>query len=148
MQSLMLREENGSEQEANRKEGAALVTFRQKGDFKNLTGYLERLKEGLKIGTLDRYGEEGVRALADATPKDTGLTAASWEYKIIRTEGSVSITFNNTNFQNGVPIAIVLQYGHATRNGGYVQGIDYINPALRPIFEKLAEDAWEEVKRV
>lgn len=125
-----------------------MVTFKQKGDFKNLTGYLERFKEGLKIGSLDRYGEEGVRALADATPKDTGLTASSWEYKIVWGEGSVSITFNNTNIQNGVPIALVLQYGHATRNGGYVQGIDYINPALRPLFEKLAEEAWKEVKRV
>ena len=125
-----------------------MITFRQKGDFKNLTGYLERFKEGLKISSLDRYGEEGVRALADATPKDTGLTAASWEYRIVHGEGSVSITFNNTNFQNGVPIAIILQYGHATRNGGYVQGIDYINPALRPIFERIADEAWEEVKRV
>ena len=125
-----------------------MITFRQKGDFKNLSGYLERFKEGLKLGALDRYGEEGVRALADATPKDTGLTAASWQYRIIRSNGAVSITFENTNIQNGVPIAIILQYGHATRNGGYVQGIDYINPAVRPIFERLAEEAWEEVKRV
>lgn len=125
-----------------------MITFRQKGDFRKLNGYLERFKEGLKLGTLDRYGEEGVRALADATPKDTGLTAASWKYRIVRGNGSVSITFENTNIQNGVPIAIILQYGHATHNGGYVQGIDYINPAVRPIFERLAEEAWEEVKRV
>lgn len=125
-----------------------MITFRQKGDFKKLNGYLERFKEGLKISTLDRYGEEGVQALADATPKDTGLTANSWRYRIVRGNGSVSITFENTNIQNGVPIAIILQYGHATRNGGYVQGIDYINPAVRPIFERLAEEAWEEVKRV
>ena len=125
-----------------------MITFRQKGDFKKLNGYLERFKEGLKLGTLDRYGEEGVQALADATPKDTGLTAASWQYRIVRGNGTVSITFDNINIQNGVPIAIILQYGHATRNGGYVQGIDYINPALRPIFERLAEEAWEEVKRV
>lgn len=125
-----------------------MITFRQKGDFKNLSGYLERFKEGLRLGVLDRYGEEGVRALVDATPKDTGLTAASWQYRIVRGKGSVSITFDNTNIQNGVPIAIILQYGHATRNGGYVQGIDYINPAVRPIFERLAEEAWEEVKRV
>ena len=125
-----------------------MVTFRQKGDFKKLNGYLERFKEGVKLGTLDHYGEEGVRALADATPKDTGLTASSWQYRIIRSNGSVSITFENTNIQNGVPVAIILQYGHATRNGGYVEGIDYINPTLRPIFERLAEEAWEEVKRV
>ena len=125
-----------------------MITFRQKGDFSKLNGYLERFKEGLKLGVLDRYGEEGVRALADATPKDTSLTASSWQYRIVRGNGSVSITFDNTNIQNGVPIAIILQYGHATRNGGYVEGIDYINPALRPIFERIAEEAWEEVKRV
>lgn len=125
-----------------------MITFRQKGDFKKLTGYLERVKEVFDIGILNRYGEEGVRALQEATPKDTGLTAASWEYKISRGTDSISITFNNTNIQNGIPVVILLQYGHATRHGGYVQGIDFINPALRPIFEKIAEGAWEEVKRV
>lgn len=125
-----------------------MITFRQKGDFGKLNGYLERVKEGLKLSALDRYGQEGVRALAEATPKDTGLTASSWQYRIVRGKESISITFYNTNIQNGVPIAIILQYGHATRNGGYVQGIDYINPAVRPIFEKIAEEAWEEVKRV
>lgn len=125
-----------------------MISFRQKGDFKKLSGYLEKAKEVFNIGILDRYGEEGVRALAEATPKDTGLTAASWRYRIVRGDGSVTISFDNTNFQNGVPIAIILQYGHATRNGGYVQGIDYINPALRPVFEKIADAAWEEVKRV
>lgn len=125
-----------------------MITFQQKGDLRKVSGYFERFREGIKLGILDRYGEEGVRALAEATPKDTGLTAASWQYRINRGNGSVSITFENTNFQNGVPIAILLQYGHATRNGGYVQGIDYINPALRPIFERIAEEAWEEVKRV
>lgn len=125
-----------------------MVTFRQKGDFKKLNGFLERVKEGFNIGILNRYGEEGVRALAEATPKDTGLTASSWQYRIVRGSGRVSISFENTNVQNGVPIAIILQYGHATRNGGYVQGIDYINPAVRPIFERIAEEAWEEVKRV
>lgn len=125
-----------------------MITFRQKGDFKKLTGYLERVKEVFDIGILNRYGEEGVRALQEATPKDTGLTAASWEYKISRGTDSISITFNNTNIQNGIPVVILLQYGHATRHGGYVQGIDFINPALRPIFERIAEGAWEEVKRV
>ena len=125
-----------------------MVKINQKGDFKNLTSYLIKSKKGPSLSALTGLCEEGVRALADATPKDTGLTSQSWEYNIVRKEGSVSITFNNTNIQNGVPIAVILQYGHATRNGGYVQGIDYINPALRPIFEKIAEDAWEEVKRV
>ena len=125
-----------------------MISFRQKGDFSKVTGYYERLREGLKVGILDRYGNEGVEALAAATPKDTGLTAGSWRYRIVRGKESVIISFDNTNIQNGVPIAIILQYGHATRNGGYVQGIDYVNPAVRPIFERLAEEAWEEVKRV
>lgn len=125
-----------------------MISFRQKGDFRKLTGYLERMREGLRIGILDRYGNEGVNALMAATPKDTGLTSESWRYRITQGNGSVTLTFDNTNIQNGVPIAIILQYGHATRNGGYVQGIDYINPAIRPIFERLAEEAWEEVKRV
>lgn len=125
-----------------------MISFRQKGDFKKLTGYLERVKEVFNIGILDKYGEEGVEALRSATPKDTGLTSESWQYKISRGNGSITISFENTNFQNGVPIAIILQYGHATRFGGYVQGVNYINPALRPIFERIAEGAWEEVKRV
>lgn len=125
-----------------------MIKFKQKGDFKTLTNYLLKVNKGFDVGILDKYGEEGVTALRSATPKDTGLTADSWEYRVTRGDGSVSIMFNNTNVQNGVPIAVILQYGHATRNGGYVQGIDYINPALRPIFEKIAEEAWEEVKRV
>ena len=125
-----------------------MISFRQKGDFKTVSSYLERVKEVFDVGILNRYGEEGVAALSEATPKATGLTAASWQYKIVRTKNAITITFENTNFQNGVPIAIVLQYGHATRNGGYVEGIDYINPALRPIFENIADAAWEEVKRV
>ncbi len=125
-----------------------MISFRHKGDFKKVTGYFEKFREGLKLGILDRYGNEGVEALAAATPKDTGLTAGSWRYRITHGNGSVTISFDNTNIQNGVPIAIILQYGHATRNGGYVQGIDYINPAIRPIFERIAEEAWEEVKRV
>ena len=125
-----------------------MVTFRQKGDFRKLSGYLEKTREVFDVGILDKYGRRGVRALAEATPKDTGVTADSWRYKINRMKESIYITFDNTNFNDGVPIAIVLQYGHATRNGDYVQGIDYINPALRPIFEEIADAAWEEVKRV
>ena len=125
-----------------------MITFRQKGDFSKLTKYFERLKEVVKLGDLDKYGREGVAALSSATPKDTGLTADSWYYKIENKNGSVKITFNNSNIQNGVPIAIILQYGHGTRNGGFVEGIDYINPAIRPIFEKIANDAWREVTKL
>lgn len=125
-----------------------MITFRQKGDFSKLNRYLERVKEVVKVGDLDRFGREGVQALASATPRDTGLTASSWDYSIERSLNRVSITFNNTNIQNGVPIAIILQYGHGTKNGGYVQGRDYINPAIQPIFDKLAKDAWEEVTKL
>lgn len=122
-----------------------MITFRQKGDFSKLTKFLEKAKETVKIGDLDKYGREGIAALASATPVDSGLTANSWYYKIERKKGSVSIGFYNKNIQNGVPIAIILQYGHATRNGGWVQGRDYINPAIQPIFDQIASHAWKEV---
>lgn len=122
-----------------------MITFRQKGDFSKLTKFLERAKESVHLGDLDKYGREGVAALSSATPVDTGLTANSWNYKIERRSGSVSIVFFNSNIQNGVPIAIILQYGHGTRNGGWVQGRDYINPAIQPIFDRITEDAWKEV---
>lgn len=125
-----------------------MIKFRQKGDFSKLTHYLEKVKEVVKLGDLDKYGREGVAALASATPVDTGLTASSWRYEIQHGNDSVSIAFYNDNIQNGVPIAIILQYGHGTRNGGYVQGRDYINPAIKPIFDKITEDAWKEVTRL
>ena len=125
-----------------------MIRFRQKGDFSKLTKYLEKVKEGFDVGILDKYGQAGVRALASATPVDTGLTANSWYYKIEKSKGSVSIAFYNSNIQNGVPIAVILQYGHGTKNGGWVQGRDYINPAIRPIFDAIVEDAWKEVTKI
>lgn len=122
-----------------------MITFRQKGNFSELTRFLERAKEAIHIGDLDKYGREGVKALSSATPVQTGLTAKSWTYKIEQQKDSVSISFNNTNIQNDVPIAIILQYGHATRSGGWVQGRDYINPAIQPVFDKIANMAWKEV---
>ena len=124
-----------------------MIKFRQKGDFSNLTRFLERAKNLVHISDLDRYGREGVAALASATPVDTGKTAASWYYDIKISKESASITFNNSNIQNGVPIAIILQYGHGTRNGGWVEGRDYINPVIQPIFDKIAEEAWKEVTK-
>ena len=124
-----------------------MISFRHKGNFSKLTRYLEKAKESVHVGTLDKYGKAGVDALASATPVDTGLTAASWYYEISRGKDSVTITFNNSNFQNGVPIAIILQYGHGTGTGGWVEGRDYINPAIRPIFDKLVKEAWEEVTK-
>lgn len=124
-----------------------MITVYTKGDFKKLTSFLEKAKETVNLGVLDKYGKQGVAALKAYTPKDTGLTSESWYYKIERQDGSVSLSFCNTNINKGVPIAIILQYGHATGNGGYVEGVDYINPALQPIFEKLADEAWREVTK-
>lgn len=125
-----------------------MISFRQKGDFAKLSGYLERVKEAAKLGILDKYGREGVAALSSATPVDTGLTANSWYYTIERKGGTVSIQFNNSNIQNGVPIAIILQLGHGTGTGGWVEGRDYINPAILPVFDRIAQSAWEEVTKV
>lgn len=125
-----------------------MITFKQKGDFHKLTNYLERIKESVNIGILDRYGREGVAALSAMTPVDTGLTSTSWYYKIENKNGRASIAFYNSNIQNGCPIAIMLQYGHGTGNGGWVEGRDYINPAIQPIFDKIAKDAWREVTKV
>ena len=124
-----------------------MISFRSKGDFSKLTRYLEQAKEKVKLGDLDRYGREGVTALASATPTETGLTAKSWYYEIVRQNGSVKINFCNSNINKGVPIAIILQYGHGTRTGGWVEGRDYINPAIQPIFDKIAENAWKEVTK-
>lgn len=124
-----------------------MIKFEHKGDWSKTTGFFEKAKNIVRLGNLDRYGREGVAALASATPVDTGLTASSWKYEIIRTRGSVSINFLNTNIQNGVPIALILQYGHGTRNGGWVEGRDYINPAVQPIFDRLAKEMWEEVTK-
>lgn len=125
-----------------------MIKFRQRGDFSKLTRYFERVKEIVKLGDLDKYGREGVAALESATPVDTGLTASSWRYEIDHGKDSVSISFYNDNIQNGVPIAIILQYGHGTRNGGWVQGRDYINPVIRPLFDKIADEAWKEVTKL
>ena len=124
-----------------------MISFRQQGDFSNLTKFLERAKEVIHLGELDKYGREGVAALASATPVDTGETANSWYYKIENNNESATITFHNSNINKGVPIAIILQYGHGTRNGGWVQGRDYINPAIQPIFDRIANQAWEEVTK-
>ena len=125
-----------------------MIKFRQKGDFSKLTRFLERAKEAVRLGDLDKYGREGVVALASATPVDSGLTANSWYYTIEHKNGSSSINFHNSNIQNGVPIAVILQYGHGTRNGGWVEGRDYVNPAIQPIFDRIANDAWREVTKL
>ena len=124
-----------------------MISFRQSGDFSKLTNFLNKSKSTSVANALDKYGREGVAALSLSTPVDTGATASSWYYQIEKDGDTTSITFCNSNIQNGVPIAIVLQYGHGTRNGGWVEGRDYINPAIQPIFDKLADAAWKEVTK-
>ena len=124
-----------------------VVMFRQKGDFRRTSDFLKRANRLNLDVILNQYGQEGVEALRAAPPKDTGTTANSWSYVVHKGTGSITITWSNSNIVDGVPIAVILQYGHGTRNGGYVQGTDYINPAMKPIFDKIAQRAWEEVKR-
>lgn len=125
----------------------SVIAFVHRGNFNRTNKYLERLKEIGQRGEFDKYGQAGVEALRSATPRDSGKTADSWDYIITRQNGSVSIVWTNSNIENGVNIAVILQYGHGTRNGGYVQGRDYINPAIKPIFDKIASEAWNEVTK-
>lgn len=125
-----------------------MIKFRHKGDFSKLTNFLEKAKEAVRLGDLDKYGREGVAALASATPVDSGLTARSWYYEIVHKNGRAEIIFCNSNIQKGIPIAIILQYGHGTGTGGWVEGKDYINPAIRPVFDKIANEAWREVTKL
>lgn len=122
-----------------------MLKFVQHGDFRKTDTFFQKMLRTVKLSRLDKYGRMGVRALEEATPVDTGETARSWYYKIKRNKDTISIIWNNGNENDGVFIAILLQYGHATRNGGFVSGVDYINPALTPVFQKIAEDAWREV---
>lgn len=123
-----------------------MITFSHKGDFKKTYNFLKRAKK-LSFDDLREYGELGVEALSQATPRDSGLTADSWYYQIVQTKSGYSLEFLNSNIVDGVPIAIILQYGHGTGTGGYVQGRDYINPAIRPVFDAIAKNLWKEVMR-
>ena len=125
-----------------------MITFRHKGDFSKTSKWLRKIREAARLGILDKYGREGVAALASATPTDTGKTASSWYYQIERKNGSVAIVFLNSHINQGVPIAIILQYGHGTGTGGWVEGRDYINPAIQPLFDKAANELWREVTKL
>lgn len=118
-----------------------------KGDYKKANKFFSNLQQASQVRNLDKFGREGVEALRNATPSRSGKTADSWSYTIERSNGSISISWTNSNVNKGVNIAIILQYGHGTGTGGYVKGIDYINPALEPIFQKIADDAWKEVTK-
>lgn len=125
-----------------------MITITQKGSFNNTERYLSRLNRLQVFSTLEKYGSIGVAALASATPVESGATAAAWSYSVVQRPGYYSIRWHNSNINQGAPIAVLLQYGHGTGTGGYVQGRDYINPAVRPIFERIANEAWKEVTRV
>ncbi len=122
-----------------------MITISSHGSFENTEKFLKRMSDKSIFDSLSRYGEEGVQALAEATPKDSGDTARSWTYEIERTSTSYAIIWSNTNVVDGVPIAVLIQVGHGTGTGGYVSGRDYINPALRPVFDRIAASVWKEV---
>jgi hypothetical protein len=124
------------------------IQITQKGSFDNTERYLSHLKKDDLYAALSRYGSLGVNALSNATPQDTGETAHSWYYEIKQHKGYYSIRWHNHHTNEGRPIAILIQYGHGTGTGGYVQGRDYIMPAIRPIFDQIAADAWKEVTKV
>lgn len=123
------------------------VTFSQKGDFSKTNSMLQRMLENVDLSILDKYGRKGIQLLESATPIDTGVTAASWYYTIEHDKNQATLTFNNSNIVRGMSVALLIQYGHATRTGGWVEGLDYINPALQPLFEELAKEAWKEVTK-
>lgn len=121
------------------------VKFEVSGGFTKTERFLNRMKRREYLNVLDEFGRDGVQALRNATPVDSGATAEAWDYEIKRTRDYTEIVWTNSNINNGVPIAVILQYGHGTGTGGYVQGRDYINPAIRPVFDKIAEKAWKVV---
>lgn len=124
------------------------IEITQKGSFDNTERYLKHLSQDDLYATLSKYGTLGVNALSNATPSRTGLTAQSWYYEIVQRKGYYSIRWHNSNVHEGKPIAILIQYGHGTGTGGYVVGRDYIMPAIRPIFDQIAAEAWKEVTKV
>ena len=125
-----------------------MIVFRHRGNFNHTEAFLTRAAKKNYRLILEKYAKDGVAALSAATPKETGKTAASWSYEITIRDGNYRINWTNSNVVDGVPIAIIIQYGHGTRNGGYVEGLDYINPALKPILEKLADEVWREVTEI
>jgi hypothetical protein len=130
------------------KEARVIIKIKHHGNFSRTERFFMKISDKYYLRILEKYGKEGVEALANSTPKDTGKTANSWSYKIVETPNGHTIYWENSNVVNHVNIAVILQYGHGTRNGGYVQGIDYINPALQPIFKNIANEAWKEVTSV
>ena len=125
--------------------GAELVTFTVSGSTKRTESFLKKMARNDLFSSLDAYAQQGVSALIAGTPRDSGLAAESWSYKVEQSGRSVTITWTNNDVENGFPVAIMLQYGHGTGTGGYVQGRDYINPAMRPVFNRIADEVWKAV---
>lgn len=125
-----------------------MIRVKQKGNFSKAKKYLVNVQKLTKHIDLDTIAKEGIKALETATPVDTGLTAKSWTYEILKKSGKTVISFTNANIQNGIPIAIILQYGHATKNGGWVEGRDYINSSIQPIFDSMLDKMWKEVTKL
>lgn len=124
-----------------------MVTLTSRGNFNKTEKFLQIMVSGKYKSILGKYAQQGVQALSSATPKDTGETAGSWDYRIEQRSNGIAIVWTNSHIEKGVNIAVILQYGHGTRNGGYVAGRDYINPAMRPVFDKIADAAWKEVAK-
>lgn len=122
-----------------------MIVLKTTGKLRKTEKFLSKMSRFDIRRILNKYGEEGVNALAENTPVRSGETASSWRYKVSINDGTSTVTWYNSHVEKGVNIAIIIQYGHGTRNGGYVQGIDYINPALKPVFDALADEAWREV---
>ncbi len=122
-----------------------MITLKSRGDFKKTENFFKRVGKGDYLKGLKLFGDEGVKALQEATPKDTGKTANSWFYRIIKNKTGIHLVWSNSNINNGASVALLIQYGHGTPSGYYIEGIDYINPALKPLFEKIARNVWLEV---
>lgn len=123
-----------------------MISVTNKGDFKNFNKFVKHTSRGDYLKIVEKYARMGVEALSEATPIDTGETASQWDYKIYSTKRSTKIVWTNDNVtRDGTPIPVLLQFGHATKNGGFVEGIDFINPALAPVFDKMVEEVWKEV---
>lgn len=122
-----------------------IISFKNRGDFKETELFLKRIKKAKLLPILEKYAQRGVDALSNATPINTGKTASLWGYEIKPTSNGYSVYWTNDNINDGIPIVVLIQYGHGTRNGGYVEPIDFINPALKPILEELSNELWKEV---
>ena len=124
-----------------------MIKFKHYGSFNSIEKWFNRMLSREYLNILSRYGDLGVKLLSEATPKESGKTADSWSFDIEHTSNSTVLSWSNSNVNDGVQIALILQYGHGTGTGGYVEGVDYINPALKPVFEKMADEVWKEVSR-